>query len=356
MPVIYFRTDGNENIATGHIMRCLSIARACTAMHVESRFLVSDEQSMAILKERFAFTDEFPIRCLHSNYKNMEAELPALQSVLKDASLLFLDSYFITESYLAALHKVCRIAYLDDMLAFDYPVDLIINYDITEEPSCYHKAAHKLLGASYTPLREQFQNVSYTVRPEVQNILISTGGTDTENLAGKLLKTIFAQKSDTDVTNSVVSLTEYHYHIITSRLNPHLEELEQLASFHPTIHIHENVQNMAALMCQCDLAVSAGGTTLYELCAVGVPTISFSMADNQLSAVETFRTKEIITYAGDVRSSSKNIIDTISTFLIENISYEKRKKSSHTMRAFLDGRGAERIAAALIHLFFFQHQ
>ena len=52
MAKIYFRTDGNEEIATGHIMRCLSIARACAALHAEVCFLVSDEQSMTILAER----------------------------------------------------------------------------------------------------------------------------------------------------------------------------------------------------------------------------------------------------------------------------------------------------------------
>ena len=57
MSVVYFRTDGNEEIATGHIMRCLSIARACASLSMGVRFLVSDENSVSILKERFAFPD-----------------------------------------------------------------------------------------------------------------------------------------------------------------------------------------------------------------------------------------------------------------------------------------------------------
>lgn len=350
MPVIYFRTDGNEEIATGHIMRCLSIARACAALQTECCFLVSDETSLSLLHERFAFPNEFPVRCLHSDYKNMEAELPALQSIIKEALWLFIDSYFVTPSYLSELQNCCRTAYLDDMLAFPYPVDLVVNYDIDEkeEPSCYRNISRRLIGAAYTPLREQFQNAVCQIHPEVHNILISTGGTDACNAAGQVLEHIFTLQDSGDMTPSDTVLQKCHYHVLTSRLNSHYQELKQLASQYPTIHIHENVQDMAALMQSCDVAVSAGGTTLYELCAVGVPSISFVTADNQLNAAKTFAGQGIIPYAGDIRISRDGVIGTAIAFLNENIqSYEKRQKSSLCMRAFIDGNGSARIARAL---------
>lgn len=344
MPTIYFRTDGNEEIATGHIMRCLSVARACTAFQATCCFLVADETSLSLLQERFTNPDEFSVQCLHSDYKNLEAELPVLQSILSstEENWLFIDSYYVTEKYLSNLQKFCRTAYLDDILAFDYPVDMVINYDMEtkEASSRYRKAARKLLGASYTPLRKQFQNVSYEVRPEVKNILISTGGTDTYNAAGKILNRIFTEKDNTLLQNC-------QYHVITSRLNSHFQELEQTASHNAAVHIHENVQDMAVLMAECDLALSAGGTTLYELCAVGVPSISFATADNQLNAVETFAKKHIVPYAGDIRFSSDNVLKNIADFLYKNIrSYKKRQGSSQRMRAFIDGNGSSRIAAA----------
>lgn len=341
MSAVYFRCDGNKEIATGHIMRCLSIARACAALHAEICFIVSDEESITVLEEHFVFPNEFSIRCLHSDYHNMEAEIPDIKSIIaatlnaSDSCWFLIDSYYVTEPYLNDLQKICRTAYLDDIFAFDYPVNLIINYDMDYEPTCYHKAGRKLIGAAYTPLREQFQNVSYEVRPKVQNILISTGGTDAYNVAGEFLKS--------------VSKNECHYHVITSRLNNHFQELEQLSSIYPMIHIHENISNMAELMCQCDLALSAGGTTLCELCAVGVPTISFATADNQLGAVETFSAKKIIPYAGDVRPSLEKVIHAVKRFLAENAaSYELRKKSSKSMRSYIDGNGASRIATELI--------
>ena len=107
MAKIYFRTDGNEEIATGHIMRCLSIARACATLHAEVSFLVSDEQSMTILAERFTSPNEFTIQCLHSNFQELEKELPVLKKLLTDSNpsksdtWLFIDSYFVTKNYLS---------------------------------------------------------------------------------------------------------------------------------------------------------------------------------------------------------------------------------------------------------------
>ncbi len=377
MSVVYFRTDGNEEIATGHIMRCLSIARACASLSMKVCFLVSDETSTTILKERFSFPEEFPVICLHSDYRTPEKELPALTKILKEApeadKKLFIDSYFVTETYLAELKNFCPVAYLDDLLAFDYPVDFIVNYDIDNAdkiPSCYRKAAFHLTGAAYTPLREQFQNVSYEVKPEVRDVFLSAGGTDACNVMGTLLHRIF----EPDTTGSSASsdilaflnasalpnmsaaqnddfsdfIQNLDYHIITSRLNSHFQELERFASRCSSVHIHMNVQDMAALMCKCDLGISAGGTTLYELCAVGVPSVSFLTADNQLRAVRTFSDRQVISCAGDARISLDKTIDGLIAFLNhQKNSYPKRKESSLRMRAFVDGRGAFRIASVL---------
>ncbi len=370
MPVIYFRTDGNETIATGHLMRCLSIARACNKLGAEVCFLVADETSESLLQSRFLTPDEFPVQCLHSNYEVLETELLLLKQLLmKDKRsdsyrtdcFLFLDSYFVTETYLAALQKICPVAYLDDMLAFSYPVDFVINYDVTEGQSGlqpYDNIPHRLLGASYTPLREQFQNVSYPVKPQVENIFISTGGTDSYNVAGTLLERIFAVSnkasgiSSAGVSHAEACLQQYQYYVVTSSLNFHYKQLKQLESLFPAIHILENIADMASLMKQCDLGISAGGTTLYELCAVSIPSISFSTADNQQTAVETFAAQNLIPYAGDVRASLEAVITHILTFLqeksCEENSYEERKKSSQNMRAFIDGKGSVRIAQALL--------
>ena len=100
-------------------------------------------------------------------------------------------------------------------------------------------------------------------------------------------------------------------------------------------------------MKEADLAISAGGTTLYELCAVGTPAISYSFADNQLYNVKQFAKDGMIDYAGDVRR------DDIFTNVVELYQkYDKdrrlREERSVRMQQMVDGKGAERIGAALL--------
>ncbi len=341
MTDIYFRVDGNHTIATGHLMRCLSIARACAGLLRKSgapsniSFLVSDEESLALLEERFDTPSEFPILCLHSNYQDMMAELPRLTALLPDKKCwLFVDSYYATPAYFHALSGFCQVAYLDDLRSFSCDVDLLINYDTDEDCPYYANARKKLLGVRYTPLRRQFQQPAYEVRPQVTDILLSTGGTDPYGMALSLIKTL--------------PQGTYDYHILTSSANSRYRELEDAAHVNDRIHIHQGISDMAALMASCDLAVSAGGTTLCELCAVGVPTISYLMADNQQMAVNTFSQENLIPYAGDIRQDEDVLSRILSFVTCMSQNIDSRKKSSHAMRAFLDGCGAEHIASQLV--------
>lgn len=401
MTDIYFRTDGNSKIATGHLMRCLTIARACTRQGATVKFIVSDEESLALLRERFEIPQEFSTCCLNSNYENLSPEVPALLSSLSADSeaigtvsdvkpWIFIDSYYASTSYFMALREHFRIAYLDDLRSIDCTVDLLINYDTGEDCDCYSNAARKLLGAQYTPLREQFHAPSYTVRPEAKHVLLSTGGTDPYRVAESLLHNIYGQTLPTGSlsdmqnhlpgTNETASLRSIHYHILTSRANTRYDALNALAQTHPSVHIHTNVTEVAALMASCDLAVSAGGTTLCELCAVGVPSISYLMAENQRTAVETYAKRNLIPCAGDIRPSASTqdsdscihhaSTNSVSLSITENPDsyiprsstlrhilgflsgmaqdYDARTAVSSSMRSFMDGSGAELIAQALL--------
>lgn len=379
MAVIYFRVDGNSTIATGHIMRCLAIARACVQTGrlqgnpVQISFLVSDNESRSLLEDRFEEPKEFSIFSLNSDYRHLETEVPDLLFHITGRAAaarkhsndltctkpwLFIDSYSASPSYFHMLSDYCKIAYLDDLRSFDCPVDLIINYDTDLDCPCYAGANQKLLGMQYTPLRRQFQSPSYCIRPEAGHVLLSTGGTDPYGMAEHLLRSIYdfpncseSLRAQTTACSSrqldLDRLQSLQYHIVTSKANTRFDRLLILARENTHIHIHENVLNMASLMASCDMAVSAGGTTLAELCAVGVPTISYLMAENQRTAVDTYAAKGIIPCAGGLLADSViyNILRFL-TYMSENA--DARQKSSHKMRAFLDGCGAKRIAEALL--------
>ena len=346
--LVYFRTDGNSHIATGHLVRCLSIADACFSLGMKVCFLVSDHESKALFQS-FDPACRFPVRILETaSYDDLEKELPELLSILSDSrQFFFLDSYYVTEHYLSAVRIAAKVAYLDDLQLFDYPADLLINYDVIPESrsasyqAAYQNAARTLLGASYTPLRAQFTNLQPYCRDRVSNILVTTGGSDPYHFC---LRLIAAFRE-----NSFLHLCQLH--VVVGRLNEDKDKLYKLADELPFLQLHENVSDMASLMASCDLAVSAAGTTLYELCAAGVPSIGFCLADNQLTAAKAFDEAGAIPCAGDIRRSCDEVLGNVMnfvTYMSENS--KKRKAALETMRQLVDGKGAVRIAEALIEM------
>ncbi len=115
---------------------------------------------------------------------------------------------------------------------------------------------------------------------------------------------------------------------------------------YPNLHIHKAVDDIETYMERADLAVSAGGTTLYELCAVGTPAISYSFADNQLENVRTFDKEGIIAYAGDARKQDAafHIAAMLERY---HTDAALRRERSERMQDLVDGTGAGRIAEVL---------
>lgn len=366
--MVVIRADANSKIGMGHVMRCLSVADALLKRGEEVLFVTADDTPVPLLTKKGV-----PYRVLHTDYADMEAELPELWEVLRELpqraesseealpqrnAAILVDSYYVTEKYLAALKKRITTIYMDDIYAFSYPVDMLINYNIYGEEMGYEKDAafadtKLLLGTEYVPLREEFSaGAGYVQSRKVLSlgaanvtpaadggILITTGGSDSFNLAGQLL--MEAMKYD--------ALKEKENHVVSGSLNPHIGELQALAQKHENIHIHCNVTNMAELMAESEVALSAGGSTLYELCAMGVPVIAFSFAENQERLVQTFVKRGIAQYGGNYRTDGnkmiQNTIAGLETLLEdENLRTEYRKKA----RTLVDGKGAGRIAEAIL--------
>lgn len=369
--VIYIRTDGNSHIATGHLVRCLCIAQALESLGKTVCFLVSDKDSFSLLHDLaesvFAgYIFSFDVKILETaRYNDLELELEELDTFFRSKHtlnnqkfsdqldyasgckpVLLIDSYFVTENYFSTLQKLAKIAYMDDLRSFDYPVDLVINYDVIppakekEYNLSYTNAGVTLLGAGYTPLRRQFQNQEVNLRNELKNVLITTGGSDPYDFVPTLADYLLSLGLNLEI------------HVVVGKLFKNTETLDEMAKKHTSLHLHFNVSDMASLMKQCDYAVSAAGTTLYELCALGIPSISISMADNQIPMAKTFADVDAIPYAGDIRvqlgASPKTTLNCIFNHLsCLREDFSKRRIQQTNMRHLVDGDGALKIAHAL---------
>lgn len=362
--VIIFRVDANEKIASGHLMRCLTIAEECRKQGENCRFLLAEDKETNRITER-----GFSYHVLNSAWDQLDTEVGSLQQYLAEnpCKWLVVDSYQATAGYLQRLNKICPVLYLDDFGEVGYDVTAVLHYGLVQDPEKYtadylQNEVQALAGPEYIPLREEFQPAHLAELREKQKgrqsgqgkggsdsdrmvdqpaVLITTGGTDPYHVTEQVLKYCLADGT----------FHNYQYQVVVGSMNDHAQELRQLAEEYTVdgvspISLHFGVTHMSDLMCQCDYAISAGGTTLYELCACGVPTVCFSFTDNQLPAVHLLEEQQVMCYAGDARGG--DLPAEIGKYLSEYIRHpEKAIQHQKRMRKLVDGRGGWRIARFL---------
>ncbi len=341
------RADGNTAIGIGHVMRCLSIADAMKDRNIEPLFMTADNDCAAMIEDR-----GFEACVLGTDYRDMESELPLIREFLKQrtknvdaSSIILVDSYQVTSRYYEELRTMAKVACLEDM-GQSYPVDLLINYNIYGPKLVYdNKITHAtLLGTGYQPLRREFQqDMQYDIKDKITDVMITTGGSDP----------YFAARAFTDAFLAEKKLAEekLRYHIISGPFNTHTAQLHELYDENPQVEIHEHVTCMKEIMKQCDVALSATGSTIYEVSALGVPLIAFYFAENQRQGAEMLsEITHVINcgnYADDAGQTVGNAVKTLLKCVKDK---EYRETLYHEERCLVDGQGAARIAQALIEL------
>lgn len=358
--MVYIRTDANEIIGTGHVMRCLAIADEFRRKSEDVTFLIADERAEKIITD-FGFL----AICLNSKWDDMESELAIMLQFIRETHMkvLLVDSYYATRKYLEKLHQYIKLIYIDDLNAFVYPVDMVINYHIYAEKFNYKEnyrlaglGTEFLLGCEFVPLRIEFRNVhskrnnglSDWAGEELgglssceKTILITSGGTDQYNVVCRLLDRLKEQ----------AWFEKTQFHVILGRFHQHEPEIRKQWSYCKNVFLHKNVQNISRYMSMCDFAVTAGGSTVYELCACGIPAVIYTLADNQHEIAREFDIKGVMPWCGDIRQDMPSCIEHAINYL-ESLYYENEvlQEKSIQLQSVVDGYGAVRIVEKIFSL------
>lgn len=352
------RADANEEIGMGHIMRCITIAKELRKLGRKVIFFTADHYGRGLLEQA-----GMEYRCLETSWKDMEGETDRLREELEraDCGNLLVDSYHVTKKYFDKIRDLCKIIYIDDCFEDIYPVDMVINYNAYHVRFPYEEVykgkARLLLGTEYVPLREEFQKEfrekcqgakilewengerECACREEGCEVLLSSGGGDVCDALWSILSGLEGEET----------LREIVFHVVVGRFHPNKKKLEELAATNGNIKLHDHVDNMAELMGRCDMAVSAAGTMLFELCAMRIPAIFFVSADNQQYDSEFFGQEERMLFAGDIRQDReeclKRIYQGLKTLLEDGAMRDRMKEA---LGRVTDGCGAARIATQLV--------
>lgn len=302
--MIAFRTDASLQIGTGHVMRCLTLANALATHGHECLFICRAHQGHQIeqIRDKGHLVNVLPAlnrtataplsdtsatpHPVHSHWLGTSQAEDAQACVLSLKGLrpdwLIVDHYALDARWETALKACCgKLMTIDDLADRKHVCDLLLDQTFGRPPTDYRPLVPAecqiLCGAQYALLRPEFAKLrSYSLKrrlhPSLRRILISMGGVDKDNATGQSL---LALRNCPLPENCQIQ-------VVMGSAAPWLGEVQAQAEKMPwTTTVQTDVNNMAQLMADSDIAIGAAGATTWERCCLGLPTIMLVLAQNQ---------------------------------------------------------------------------
>jgi UDP-2,4-diacetamido-2,4,6-trideoxy-beta-L-altropyranose hydrolase len=338
---LIIRADANVAIGTGHVMRCIALAQAWQEQGGSATFLSADMP--AVLEERLR-SEGFEVKRLQAHAGSDEdAKQTAACASEIEAVWVIADSYAFGEEYQRKLKEAAlKVLLFDDNgHAGRYLADIVLNQNIHAVESLYHnRSAHTrlLLGTAFTLLRREFragQGRGREVPARARKILVTLGGSDPENLTRRVLEAL-----------SLAKIEGMQAKIVLGGGNPHRDAIEQAAALlTPRPEVLSDVRNMHELMTDADLAITGAGSTAWELCFMGVPSLLVVLADNQVEIARGLDRLGACVNLGDgARLDVNSLADSIRAVAESS---QEREQMSLRARQIVDGKGVYRVLDAL---------
>jgi UDP-2,4-diacetamido-2,4,6-trideoxy-beta-L-altropyranose hydrolase len=354
--------DASRQIGSGHLMRCLSLAKALSQIGAEVRFYYAawpghaddwlnaqgfhgqllDFAVDSFLADQNAKDSANIWSTLwqqHYGHACVKAWQPWLQSLNAEAAQAdntqtnpsgirqidwcIYDNYGLAADFVDVIKPCCRqVMAIDDLANRQHPVDLLLDQNaVVGMENRYqpwvNASCPQLLGPKYALLRPEFypssaqvteQTPSTRSLQQVQRILVSIGGSDTVGLTEKVCSLIFSQQAYDAIALDVVVGSAYDK----------IAELTALIASRANSQLFIQTNDMATLMRQADLAIGAGGSSQWERALTHLPSIVVAVADNQQPGCEYLQQFGAIKYLGRVEQVTDEALLTALAELIRN--------------------------------------
>lgn len=342
---LLIRADAGPRVGTGHVMRTLALGQHWAAMGGKVTFVCGDLPGGLVRRiEREGF-QLFQIQ--NQNCDGADARDVSEIASIVEPDWILLDGYRFGDKYQSMIaNSSTKLAVLDDWGHADHSrADLVINQNAYAHPNGYPLRSETglLTGPKYALLRKEFSVPSVAERnmpAEARRILVTFGGADPDNWTLQTLEVLSGLKRKRLVVDCVVGASYQHVR--------ELELFKKTANM--SLRCHRNVDRMSVLMERVDLAITAGGSTCYELARCGVPSIVVSIADNQLPVAEAMNRLGVMHSLGKTaigKATPERKIELAKSVrkLLNN--QEQRRTMSETGKQLVDGKGAQRVAHCL---------
>lgn len=362
---IIFRTDASLQIGTGHVMRCLTLADALQAAGAQCHFICREHPGNLIeqIRQRGFVVGSLPAGSedvalnvsadvAQTNYAawlGADWATDAAQTKVGAGETavdwLIVDHYALDVRWEQALRPLCRkLMVIDDLADRTHDCDLLLDQNLGRDVEDYNQLVPEdcvvLVGPHYALLRPEFaalreESLRRRAIPQLRHLLITMGGVDQADATGSVLEALQDCPLPADMRVTVV-------------MGPHapwFERIQLLAAqmLQPT-EVRCNIQNMAQLMADTDLAIGAAGSTSWERCCLGLPTLIVVLAENQrkgAAALERSGSAKVLGGLDDISRTFRPVFSLLTTT-------DALRQLSQASRLITDGQGVSRVKQALV--------
>ncbi len=356
---IAFRVDSSYQMGIGHVMRCLTLAKMlqqtdnvrilffCRTAKGNINQVILDA-GFEVVEMQAPRTDVqgalFHSSWLGASQQEDARELLALAQALGIGSFdhLIVDHYGIDSSWHQMLSAFsCRIMVIDDLGDRDHDCDILLDQTFNCQDLKYRQRvpAHcrLLLGTEFALLRAEFQCDSEAIRQrraqaDIRHVLVMFGGSDPDNLSLKTLQ-ILIRRPEIEKVSVIMGRSALHY-----------ETIMNYCRDKPGLHCYHAPEHIAELMLSADLAIGAAGTTAWERCACGLPSVAVIQAENQRQISHELAQIGVMTCL-EIDGMAAGIDQHIDGWQNDKGHYAKAVDRCLTI---CDGQGSARVAAQLL--------
>lgn len=351
---VVIRADAATHIGTGHVMRCLTLARGLQQRGAKVLFVCKDHpghlanyiEAQGYLVALTRPAEVGKNQYLHSSWLAGDEQDDVAQTIFASRQnfgaqidVVIVDHYGIARPWEAQMGCVAqKVVVIDDLADRQHECDLLVDQTFGRVADDYRPWVNHtctlLVGARYIILRDEF--LRYSVESIIEkrskvdcdslNVLVMMGGTDPDNFT---LKAIQAVESNHHVQR---------IDIVLSAFAQHIQDLQALYSDNGRIQLHVSPANVAELLICSDVAIGAGGGSSWERCRMGLPTILSVNATNQAHIVEQLTNQGICS-----RIEPDSFSDSISCFFKSLFKSGSYMQMVRRCVAVCDGFGGQRI-------------
>jgi UDP-2,4-diacetamido-2,4,6-trideoxy-beta-L-altropyranose hydrolase len=340
---LVLRVDASPVLGTGHLMRSIALGQAWCDLG--GRVVVATATEERPLLDRLA-REDFEVYRVPSSWPDEPAagDLSGLLETLPGAGVV-VDGYHFAERYLAALHETGRpVVVVDDLAHLGYyDVDLVVNQNLHATTSLYRtgQRTRLLLGPSYALLRREFDRAEPPRRRTAavaRRLLVTVGGADPRDVTRRILGALrLLGDPHLDVT------------VVVGAANPGIDRVRADAELLVgPCRVIVAAENMARIYERADLAISAAGTSTWELARLATPALLLETAPSERLLVQGLRRIGLFESLGDpAELTAAAMARRIAARRADRV---WRRAMSVLGPRTVDGRGRDRVVAAVAGL------